>query len=114
LAFLGLITLGIIGLMNPGDKFVAVIPLTFGLIGLRGVQQKTTLYRKGPKEKLFWMKFHVGNMIGSYIAAVTAFLVNQSEYIPVHQVILWLGPTVLFVPLIMFEIKKVKTIPIKK
>lgn len=113
IAFLGLIALGINGLITGADKFIAIIPLTFGLIGLRGVQQKTNLYRKGPSEKLFWLKFHIGNMIGSYIAAVTAFLVNQSEYIPLHQVILWLGPTVLFVPLIMFEIKKVKTIPLR-
>lgn len=113
ISFLGLITLGILALINNEDKFIALIPFTFGLIGLRGVQQKVKLYLKGPQEKLFWLKFHIGNMIGSYIAAITAFLVNQSEHIPVHQTILWLGPTVLFVPVIMFEIKKVKTIPVK-
>jgi hypothetical protein len=112
-SFLGLVGVAILFYMKGGEeKYFAVVPLTFGLIGLNGVRIKFKLYRNGPKEKLFWLKFHIGNMIGSYIAAVTAFLVNQSEYIPVNPIILWLGPTVIFVPFLMYENRKVKTIPI--
>ncbi|MCE3226259.1 MAG: hypothetical protein K0S32_810 [Bacteroidetes bacterium] len=115
LSFLGLIAVAALFYLKGGEeKYFAAVPLTFGLIGLNGVRQKFKLYRNGPTEKLFWLKFHLGNMIGSYIAAVTAFLVNQYEYIPVNPVFLWLGPTVILVPLIVYESKKVKTIPITK
>jgi hypothetical protein len=115
IAFIGLISVAVLFFLRAEEgRMFAIVPLVFGLIGLSGVRQKFKLYRNGPKEKLFWLKFHIGNMIGSYIAAVTAFLVNQSEYIPVNPVILWLGPTVLFVPLIIYESRKVKTIPISK
>lgn len=90
----------------------AVIPLSFGLMGLLGVLKNIKQLKQQPKEKLYWLKKHIGNMLGSYIGAITAFLVNQGEYIPVNPIILWLGPTVILVPLIVVELKKVKTIPI--
>lgn len=46
---------------------------------------------------------HVGSMLGSYIAAVTAFfVVNFSEQVP--GLLLWLGPTIVGTPLISFYI----------
>lgn len=113
-AFLGLVIYAVISFIYPEGRMSGLIPLAFGLIGLSGVRRNTARFRSGPSERLSWQKLHIGNMIGSYIAAVTAFLVNQSEYIPVNPVILWLGPTVLLVPLIRSEVRKVKTIPLKK
>jgi len=45
-------------------------------------------------------------MCGSYIGAITAFVVNQSQHIPLPQVVLWLGPTAIIVPIIVMELKK--------
>lgn len=90
----------------------AIIPLSFGLMGLIGVLKNIKQLKQPPTEKLYWLKKHIGNMLGSYIGAITAFLVNQGEFIPVNPIILWLGPTVVIVPLIVVELKKVKTIPI--
>jgi len=37
------------------------------------------------------MKDHIGKMSGSYIAAITAFLVNNVHFLP--PLVVWLGPT---------------------
>lgn len=93
---------------------VAVIPLFFGLIGLLGVYRNVSNFIKGPKETMYWLKKHIGNMCGSYIGAITAFVVNQSEHIPVNPIFLWLGPTIILVPVIMVELKKIKSQPLTK
>jgi hypothetical protein len=51
-------------------------------------------------------------MCGSYIGAITAFVVNQSDHIPLSPIILWLGPTLIITPIIVFELKKIKTQPL--
>jgi len=43
---------------------------------------------------------HLGAMLGATIAALTAFSVTNIDLKP--QIILWLGPTVLFVPVIVW------------
>ena len=91
----------------------AIVPLIFGGMGVWGVSRNIQLFLKGPKETLYWYKKHIGNMMGSYIGAITAFLVNQSEHIPINPTILWLAPTGIIVPIIIWELKKVKTKPIE-
>ncbi|MES2516350.1 MAG: hypothetical protein V4580_19505 [Bacteroidota bacterium] len=61
---------------------------------------------------MYWLKKHIGNMCGSYIGAITAFTVNQSSHIPVSPIILWLAPTVIITPIIICELKKIKTKPL--
>lgn len=78
-------------------------------MGLYGVIRNTLSFLNGPKETMYWLKKHIGNMLGSYIGAITAFVVNQSEYIPLPPIVLWLGPTVVIVPMIVTELKKIKT-----
>lgn len=90
----------------------AVIPFAFGIMGALGVYRNVKRFMEGPKETLYWLKIHVGNMCGSYIGAITAFTVNQSEHIPVNPIILWLGPTFILVPIIMMELKKIKSKPL--
>ncbi len=90
----------------------ALIPLTFGSFGLWGVIKNTQRLLSKPKETLYWLKMHIGNMLGSYIGAITAFVVNQAEHIPLPQIVLWLGPAAILVPIIVVELKKVKTQPL--
>jgi hypothetical protein len=109
LTFIGLIIFSILIFIKNNDKAIGIIPLVFGTIGLLSVLRSMYRYKRGMgKVPLEWLKLHIGNMIGSYIAAITAFLVNQSQYFPVHPTILWLGPTFALVPLIVIEIRKVK------
>lgn len=76
----------------------------FTLLQLAGVVQDTKYYFfKSSNLKngdLFWLFSHAGRMMGSYIAAVTAFLVNV-VHCP-YPLVLWLGPTVIGTPLIFW------------
>jgi hypothetical protein len=55
-----------------------------------------------PKEKMFWWYTHLGNFIGSYIAAWTAFsVVTLPRILPHAGLLLWLWPTAIGVPAIV-------------
>src|ERR1700735_2356831 len=57
---------------------IEVLPLVgviFGFIGMRGAAVQLISFVRKPTEKMFWWYSHLGNMIGSYIAAWTAFSV---------------------------------------
>jgi uncharacterized membrane protein len=86
----------------------ALIPLVFGLIGTRSVYKNIKRFQNCPNDPTHWLQTHISGMVGSYIGAVTAFLVNQSAHIPIPQVILWLAPTAILTPLIIMEIRKIK------
>lgn len=90
----------------------AIIPFVFGVLGAWGVYRNIEAFVKGPTETMYWLKKHIGNMCGSYIGAITAFTVNQSAHIPLHPIILWLGPTFIIAPVIMVELKKIKSKPL--
>lgn len=90
----------------------AIIPFVFGVMGAWGVYRNVVAFVKGPTESMYWLKKHIGNMCGSYIGAITAFTVNQSAHIPLHPIILWLGPTFIIAPVIMVELKKIKSKPL--
>jgi len=57
--------------------------------------------------KLLWLNQHIGMMIGSYIAAFTAFIVVNtamlfpSQSMTIH-IIAWLSPTIILVPLLIY------------
>lgn len=56
-----------------------------------------------------WLIRHIIRMIPAYVAALTAFLVVNVSY--KYPVIIWLAPTVLFVPLIIYNVRKYKKVP---
>jgi hypothetical protein len=59
-----------------------------------------TFVRK-PKEKMFWWYTHLGNMIGSYLAAWTAFSVTTLRLYCGMSFLMWLWPTAIGVPAIV-------------
>lgn len=83
-----------------------IVALVFGGFGFRNTILEIRRYTKGNKGKNDWLFHHIGGMIGGYIAALTAFLVNVVEFEP--QFVLWLAPTVVFTPVIIFTIGKFK------
>jgi hypothetical protein len=98
LAYLGLFHNAVVQHMGP----VAVV---FGVLGmwLAFVQMKT--FVKKPKEKMFWWYTHLGNFIGSYIAAWTAFsVVTLPRLLPHAGLWLWLWPTAVGVPAIVLTV----------
>jgi uncharacterized membrane protein len=99
---------GIYSYMN-GHGADALIPTIFGLFGLRAVVKNIRRFIYTPNDPTHWLQVHVGNMMGSYIGAVTAFLVNQTPHIPIHPVILWFTPSIIIAPIIIFELRKIKS-----
>ncbi|MBK7817572.1 MAG: DUF2306 domain-containing protein [Sphingobacteriaceae bacterium] len=93
----------IFSLLN-GHQALGTISLVFGLIGVQSNLSTIKRLRKKLGYKNYWLLAHIGGMLGSYIGAMTAFLVNNGQYIHVPGIVLWLGPTVIFVPLIFYEI----------
>jgi uncharacterized membrane protein len=52
-----------------------------------------------------WLKVHIGMMIGSYIATLTAFLVVNSGwfgFLNLHRAFFWFLPTIVLVPMIVY------------
>jgi hypothetical protein len=81
-----------------GMKIVSIV---FGFIGMQAAAAEMWKFVRKPKEKMFWWYTHLGNMIGSYIAAWTAFSVTTLSNIFHHAgMILWLWPTIVGVPAI--------------
>ncbi len=82
-----------------------IVAVVFGLIGMRAAGQQMWSFVRKPKEKMFWWYTHLGNFIGSYIAAWTAFSVVTLSHIFRHAgMILWLWPTAIGVPAITLTI----------
>ena len=83
---------------------IEVLPLVgvvFGFIGMQGAVGQMWSFVRKPKEKMFWWYTHLGNMIGSYIAAWTAFsVVTLSKMIGNHWYV-WLWPTMVGVPAVV-------------
>lgn len=85
-----------------------VVLLVFGLISISMVYQDFQNYRGRSAIKNFWLLVHIQRMIGSYIAAATAFLVVNNTILP--GIVAWLLPTVILVPLILKWSNKYKIV----
>jgi hypothetical protein len=77
-----------------------IVAIVFGFIGMRASVAEMWKFVRKPTEKMFWWYTHLGNMIGSYIAAWTAFSVVTLPQVFGHHMWLWLWPTAVGVPAI--------------
>jgi hypothetical protein len=83
---------------------IEVLPLVgvvFGFIGMRGSATQMLSFVRKPKEKMFWWYSHLGNFIGSYIAAWSAFSVVTLTRVIGNHWYVWLWPTMIGVPAII-------------
>lgn len=110
LIFIGMVVFGLMILLKK-QSFGGIIPLLAGVFGLRSVWVNINLFLKKPTMSLYWLKKHVGHMMGSYIGALTAFLVNQTDVIPLNPTLVWLLPSIIITPVLIMEMKKVKSKP---
>ena len=78
-----------------------IVAIVFGLLGMRLAVREMISFIRKPKEKMFWWYTHLGNMIGSYIAAWSAFSVVTLPHLLPAGIYLWLWPTALGVPAIV-------------
>ena len=97
-----------IGLNNmiKGITF-GIVFIVFGLLGLRNVYNDFKFYRGNINVKNYWLIEHIGRMSGGFIASLTAVLVvNYTYFSFMPNVLLWLLPTIIITPLIIYWSKK--------
>lgn len=108
-AFFGLMHVGFIGfsiyLLLNGNTPFGIISLVFGVLGVRGNFITIKRLTKKLEYRNYWLLAHIGGMCGSYIGAITAFLVNNNRWIHAPDIVVWLGPAAFLVPLILFEVR---------
>jgi len=102
------IVLGALKLFKGNTFGIALI--IFGILGIRFTRTDITNYRGKSKIKNYWLTGHLQRMTGSYIAALTAFLVVNEDFIPdiFPAFLAWLLPTIVLVPLIIIWTRKYK------
>lgn len=94
---LALIVLGGYNLI--GSNMFGVVFMVFGAGALFFVYQDVQHFRGKAKIKNYYLTTHLQRMIGSYIAALTAFLVVNNTILP--GVLAWLLPSMVLVPVII-------------
>jgi uncharacterized membrane protein len=95
--------LALLGVVKPALVQNLTIPsLVFGTIGMVLAGKSMWKFLHPPQEKMFWWYDHLGNMLGSYIAAWTAFgVVTIGRYFPYNwRWVIWVLPTAIGVPAI--------------
>lgn len=110
---IGLVGYAINLYMNyPGNEILALLCTIFGFFTFFNAFKDLRFFlKKHADSKTWWIRQHIGAMGGSYIAAVTAFAVqNPDLFMPgsSYQWILWILPTVIGNPIIARSIKKWK------
>jgi len=107
--FVASLALALLGALRPAlVQNMGIVSIVFGLLGMRLGYGTLRMYWKPPTEKMFWWYQHMGGMIGSYIAAMTAFSsVNLGQFFG-NAWWVWLWPTMIGVPVIFFWTAKYK------
>lgn len=93
--------------LTHGNTF-GIVYLIFGMGGLFFVFQDFRNFTKRSPISNFWLTTHLQRMIGSYVAALTAFLVVNNNILP--GTIAWVVPTIILVPLILIWTRKYRVL----
>ncbi len=97
------VVLGVINLST--DIFYSIVLFSFSTIGLYCCGVDIYNYTIKPKNKFYWLFIHIFRMSHGFIAALTAFLVNNSKLFPfLPQVLLLIIPIAIGQPIISFTI----------
>lgn len=90
----------LLGITKPTPRFqeLSTVAVVFGMVGLSLSGLDVWRFLQPPAEKMAWWYKHMTNMVGSYIAAVTAFSVVNFHFLP--TTLRWLWPTMIGTPLI--------------
>ncbi len=107
-ACLGLMGWGIQRLVAHGSGGFTWVFIGLGALGANLARDGWSR-RDGPRSRLAWMEDHAGMMIGCFIAATTAFSsVNLSRVGGVPVWVIWLAPSAVLVPLIVWETRRIR------
>lgn len=106
MSLFGLVFLIYGGVLLVNSKNFGFVLLVFGFISVLMAKKDIAIYRGNIKKTNYWLLIHISRMVGSYIASITAFLVVNNTILP--GLVVWLAPTVLLTPLIIFWSNKYK------
>ncbi len=100
--------LAILGILRPGAAWerVGVVPVVFGLLGVALSGLDLWRFARPSADRNAWWFNHMTGMLGSYIAAVSAFSVVNFAFLPTTA--RWLWPTAVGTPLITLWIRHYK------
>ncbi|MEP5611241.1 MAG: hypothetical protein ABJP45_03280 [Cyclobacteriaceae bacterium] len=93
------------------NEVLGILSVVFGVLAFNmGFQEIRFFVKAKTNEKKWWLYQHIGAISGSYIAAVTAFAVQNGEALGVtnHNWLLWVLPGAIGSFVISFTIKKQK------
>jgi hypothetical protein len=90
---------GIYLMVTAQQGFIAYLAIGFGAGGSVLVYRQLRSFIR-PPAKYHWFYAHIGNMIGGFIASVTAFSSQVMYFMP--GIMQWLWPTFVGVPLIIY------------
>jgi len=97
-ALLGSISLIALGVLRPSPVWMqlSVVAIAFGVIGVSFAGGDIWKFFHPPTDRRFWWYAHMAGMVGSYIAAVSAFSVVNFHFLP--TAVRWLWPSAVGVP----------------
>jgi hypothetical protein len=100
--FVASLALVIFSVWRPAWVQNLTIPgMVFGFLGMGIAGKNMWIFRNPPRDKMFWWYGHLQGMIGSYIAAWTAFAVVTLGRVFGGSWYLWVFPTAVGVPAIV-------------
>jgi uncharacterized membrane protein len=95
LGMAGLLTLSSIGVATFGIVQRQPLFVAFSLIGMINGPASLRYWLRPPSGHMHWWFAHMNGMLGGCIAAVTAFVVNNTGNLRVPQLVAWLAPPVI-------------------
>jgi hypothetical protein len=94
------VALMVLGVLKPGEVWVRLgtVAVVFGVVGLALAALDIRRFIRPAADRNAWWYSHMAGMLGSYLAAVSAFSVVNFTFLP--TTVRWLWPTVIGTPLI--------------
>jgi uncharacterized membrane protein len=94
-----------LGSLRPTALWVrlSLVAIVFGITAIFFGVRDVWSFVRPPQDRNFWWYNHMGGMIGSYIAAVSAFSVVNFHFLP--PAVRWLWPPAIGVPAILLWVR---------
>lgn len=102
--------------MTNGFETIVFLIFFFGIFSINTAYKEFVIWRKKEINKIDVILYHIQSMLGSFIAAVTAFMVFTGSRMldfGAASWVLWIMPTFVMTPLIFYWSEKFSKKPIK-
>lgn len=87
---------------------LAILSVLFSLGGIASIRANLKPFFRIVQPRNFWLDYHRSNMIGAYIATVTAFSAQQMHFMPF--LLQWIWPTFVILPASAYFNRKYRTL----